>query len=189
MQVKDYLQALSDENKIHVEKIGSGNWYWSFASEEKHAKMAMLEKVREERDRAVQTMEEVKGKVEKAGKAREEDDADSEDAMLDDGQPDMTKTEGNRAKLTTRYAALTEEAQALRAELARYSENDPAEVERKRSEAAEAKALAEKWTEQAYAMESWLISTIGGDREQTIAMKVEWYGDEYDEEEESLKEL
>ncbi|KAI5307861.1 hypothetical protein KEM55_007214, partial [Ascosphaera atra] len=35
MQVKDYIQALHDENKIHVEKIGSGNWYWVWANEEK----------------------------------------------------------------------------------------------------------------------------------------------------------
>ncbi|KAI5290254.1 hypothetical protein KEM55_008633, partial [Ascosphaera atra] len=35
MQVKDYIQALHDENKIHVEKIGSGNWYWAWANEEK----------------------------------------------------------------------------------------------------------------------------------------------------------
>lgn len=190
MQVKDYLQVLSDDSKIRVEKIGSGNWYWSFASEEKHSKMAMLEKVREERDKAVQVMEEVKEKVEEAGKARKEDDDEDDEA---DGDEEMLagvqKIAGNRAELTTRHAVLAEEVQSLREELASYSENDPAEADRKRNEATQAKALAEKWTEQAYALESWLINTIGGDREQMIAMKMEWYRDEYDEEGEGLKEL
>ena len=35
MQVKDYLTALSDDGKIRVEKIGSGNWYWCFRGDEK----------------------------------------------------------------------------------------------------------------------------------------------------------
>jgi len=38
MQVKDYLTALVDENKLRVEKIGSGNWYWCFKGDEKRKK-------------------------------------------------------------------------------------------------------------------------------------------------------
>jgi hypothetical protein len=34
MQVKEYVQALVDDGKLRVEKIGSGNWYWCFGSEE-----------------------------------------------------------------------------------------------------------------------------------------------------------
>ncbi|EER42559.1 conserved hypothetical protein [Histoplasma capsulatum H143] len=34
LQVKDYIQALADDGKLHVEKIGSGNWYWAWAGEE-----------------------------------------------------------------------------------------------------------------------------------------------------------
>jgi len=44
MQVKDYLTALVDENKIRVEKIGSGNWYWCFRGDEKRQKEVELEK-------------------------------------------------------------------------------------------------------------------------------------------------
>lgn len=39
MVVKDYLQALSGEGLIRVEKIGSGNWYWSFLSDAKQGKV------------------------------------------------------------------------------------------------------------------------------------------------------
>jgi len=34
MVVKDMIRELTDENKVKVEKIGSGNWYWSWASDE-----------------------------------------------------------------------------------------------------------------------------------------------------------
>lgn len=74
MQVKDYLQALADDNKIRVEKIGSGNWYWSFPSDEKKEKEAMLEKAQEEFDKGNATLTELQAKVNEAGAAREEDD-------------------------------------------------------------------------------------------------------------------
>lgn len=81
MQVKDYLQALSDDNKIRVEKIGSGNWYWSFPSDEKKAKEAMLEKAQEEFGKANATLTELQAKVDEAGAAREED----EDMLMETG--------------------------------------------------------------------------------------------------------
>lgn len=33
MQIKDVLQGLVDEGLVRCEKIGSGNYYWSFPSE------------------------------------------------------------------------------------------------------------------------------------------------------------
>lgn len=74
MQVKDYLQALSDDNKIRVEKIGSGNWYWSFPSEEKKTKEAALEKAQEEYNKATAVVDDLRVKVDEAGAARENDE-------------------------------------------------------------------------------------------------------------------
>jgi hypothetical protein len=82
MQVKDYLQALSDDNKIRVEKIGSGNWYWSFPADEKKAKNAALEKAQEEYNKANATVLELQAKVDDAGAARAED----EDMLLETGE-------------------------------------------------------------------------------------------------------
>lgn len=75
MQVKDYLQALQDDNKIRVEKIGSGNWYWSFPSDEKKSKTAALARVREEHDKASVAVLELQAKVDDAGAARGEDES------------------------------------------------------------------------------------------------------------------
>jgi hypothetical protein len=82
MHVKDYLQALADDNKIRVEKIGSGNWYWSFPSDEKKAKDAALEKAQDEFDKVNATVMELQAKVDQAGAARAED----EDVLTETGE-------------------------------------------------------------------------------------------------------
>jgi hypothetical protein len=86
MQVKDYLQALSDESMIRVEKIGSGNWYWSFPSDAKKTKESALEKAQEEYNKANATATELQAKVEEAGAARGED----KDILSEIGMPSHT---------------------------------------------------------------------------------------------------
>jgi hypothetical protein len=82
MHVKDYLQALADDNKIRVEKIGSGNWYWSFLSDEKKAKDAALNKAQDEHNKINATVAELQAKVDEAGAARAED----EDILMETGE-------------------------------------------------------------------------------------------------------
>lgn len=74
MAVKDYLQALQDDSLIRAEKIGSGNWYWSFPSEAKKAKEDILAKAQKEFDNANATAAELQAKVDQAGAARAEDE-------------------------------------------------------------------------------------------------------------------
>ncbi|KAF2842907.1 meiotic nuclear division protein 1, partial [Patellaria atrata CBS 101060] len=180
MQVKDYLQALSDENRIRVEKIGSGNWYWSFPSEEKKVKEGVLEKAREERDKAATTVEELRAKVEEAGAEREYEEMDG-DMLLGDGKG------GDRKGLMRRYTELGKEVETLRKELAAYSDNDPVEVEKRRAQGRRLKGNAEKWTEHIQSMEDWIKGQVGGDKEQMVNIKRTYYGDEYDEEEDCLE--
>ncbi|KAH9860495.1 hypothetical protein J1614_011826 [Plenodomus biglobosus] len=86
MHVKDYLQALSDDSKIRVEKIGSGNWYWSFPSDEKKAKDTALLKALEENNKASAVVAELECKIEEAGAARAEDT----DMLMDLGESNLT---------------------------------------------------------------------------------------------------
>lgn len=60
MVVKDFLTALSDEGLIRVEKIGSGNWYWSFKSDEKNQKGRVLEGLEKELVKVGKAIEGVK---------------------------------------------------------------------------------------------------------------------------------
>ncbi|KAF2474819.1 meiotic nuclear division protein 1, partial [Lindgomyces ingoldianus] len=177
MQVKDYLQSLSDDNKIRVEKIGSGNWYWSFPIDEKKAKETALEKAQDEYNKASATVTELQAKVDEAGAAREDD----EDMLLGTG--------GDRKTLITKRADLTKELENLRMELAAYSEQDPVEMDRMNAETQQFKNDAEKWTDQILSMEGWLKGQTGGDKEQMSSIMRTYYGDEFDEEEGGLREL
>ena len=168
MVVKDFLQALSDDGKIRVEKIGSGNWYWSFASEEKKARETVMEKLQDEQVKVDAGLEELEVQVKEASALRGED-------------PD-------RERLVERRLTLEHEVGDLRKELDGYKDGDPGEVERKRKEITGLKAKAEKWTENIEILEGKMLSSMGGDREKLDSIKREVYGDEYVEGE-GLKEL
>ncbi|KAF2710550.1 meiotic nuclear division protein 1 [Pleomassaria siparia CBS 279.74] len=177
MQVKDYLQALSDDNKIRVEKIGSGNWYWSFPSDEKKAKEVTLSNVQDEYNKANTILADLQAKVNEAGAAREEDD----EAIVGTG--------GDRKTFISKQADLTKELENLRQDLAAYSEQDPAEMDRKKEETQKFRLEAEMFTDQILSMESWLKEHTGGDKEQMTNIKQMYYGEEFDEEEGGLREL
>lgn len=178
MQVKEYVQAVTDENLIRVEKIGSGNWYWSFLSDEKIRKEQALEKALADKEKAAATVMELQLKVDEAGAEREDD----EDDMLMEGG-------GDRKTMTLKHTELEKELEKLRVELASYKDNDPMEVENQRNAIVKNRLEVERYTEQIQAMEGWFKKQVGGDKEQMKGMKMEWYGDEYDEEEAALREL
>src|SRR6187402_1164160 len=74
MQVKDYLQAIQDENLIRVEKIGSGNWYWCFMSDAKKAKENMINKLKAEESSMTPAIAETERQIEEEMGKREDDD-------------------------------------------------------------------------------------------------------------------
>lgn len=101
--------------------------------------------------------------------------------MLDEGGE-------TREDLLSMKKMLEAETEALRRELATYSENDPVELERKVGEAASWKAATEELTDDIYSMEGWLKDQLGGG-EGFTAMLQETYGKDFDEEVGGLKEL
>jgi chromosome segregation ATPase len=169
MQVKDYLQALTDEGKIRVEKIGSGNWYWSFLSEEKKARDNVIMKLKDEEEKLDSTINELRGRLSDATNRREEDG---------DG----------REELLVMHAKLTEEVNLLKEELNEYKDGDPGEVIRKKREVEQYKEKAYRWTENLELLEGWLGKVAGGDKERIEGIKRTFYGDEYVEGE-GLREL
>lgn len=171
MQVKDYISALSDENKIYVEKIGSGNWYWSFPGEEKKSKEEALEKALEDRDRAHETVNEMKIRLEDIKATRGDEDT------------------GARGDAIAKQAQLAKDITTLNEELASHAENDPVVLTRRQNDLNKAREEAERLTDQIVEMERYLMAEIGMETEQMRLLKTEVYGDEYSEEEEGLKEL
>ncbi|KAI9729091.1 MAG: erv26 super protein [Chrysothrix sp. TS-e1954] len=171
MQVKDYLQALTDENQVKVEKIGSGNWYWSFPGEEKRINSVQLQKATEDRDMALAAVADVKDKLSQAQFA-----ATSQNDHAKVGNAISTKAE------------LDKEVTVMRAELDLHKDNDPIEVEKKRSKLVEQKERVAVVTDQILEMERYLRDEMGMDREALLHLKMELYENEYAEDEEGLRE-
>ena len=178
MQVKDYLQSLSDDNKIHVEKIGSGNWYWSFTGDEKRSSEVQLDRVRAERDGLAAHVAALRQKVDDATAAREDDDKENANGV-----------ESSRRELLGRAGELERELAGLRAELAAYCDHDPAELERREGRVRVLREEAAQWTDQIVGMEGWLRRRMGGDREQLLMVQRSCYGDQFDEGEGGLCEI
>jgi Mnd1 HTH domain len=42
---KDFIKELTDENRVHVEKIGSASWYWCWADEDGKRKKEMIDQM------------------------------------------------------------------------------------------------------------------------------------------------
>lgn len=171
----DYLQTLVDENKVRCEKIGSGNWYWSFPSADKILKQKLLKDAQSAHDKADALVQDLRNKItEKATQLEEEED------MLD--------TPGeSREDVMTAKADLEKELKELQKELATYSDSDPTEVERKKEEARMWYKEADGYSDSIDSMESWFKKQ--GMDEAVAALKQMLYGDEYDEEEGALRDL
>ncbi|PVH85896.1 meiotic nuclear division protein 1 [Cadophora sp. DSE1049] len=167
MQVKDTLQAMQDENLIRVEKIGSGNWYWCFMSDAKKGKENILNKLKAEESGITTAIAETERQIEEEMAKREDDDEN----LLDGNGMD-------RKALLEVHGLLLKETEALDKELACYSDNDPAELQRKVVEAKRLKDSAIRWTDNIESMESY-IGTLTSDRNQTAELMLAACGDEY----------
>ena len=172
----DYVQALQDESRIRAEKIGSGNWYWSFISDDKLALQRGLESAQTAYEKALATDNELKAKIAEGEAQRKEDEE-----MLDGSGE-------SREQLLGSKRFLEGEIEGLRRELATYSDNDPVELERKGREAADWKVDVGVCTDDVYSMEGWLKDLTGGG-EALMGLLKEMYGSEWDDEVGGLKEL
>jgi len=154
MQVKEFLQALADENQIKVEKIGSGNWYWSFRSDAKKMREATINSLKAEEDRMIATIADNERQIEEEMAKRQEDDE-----MIDNGGLD-------RKALMEAHEALMKEKEALDNELALYSDSDPTEVLKKMEETEKLKKSAKRWTDNIDSLGSYLVNSLSVERGQ-----------------------
>ncbi|KAJ5774161.1 hypothetical protein N7457_009057 [Penicillium paradoxum] len=167
IQVKEYIQALTDEGQIRVEKIGSGNWYWSFTSDEKHNQERQLAQVTEE--------------VEKVRKSC----ADAEAALAAETlrRGEETDEEDERETLMAQKAEL--QAAVDRVRIAEAQLSGPLNslnskgVKQVQEELAEFRQQALQWTDNIYILEEYLRKLAGGDRQIIEGILRECYGDEY----------
>ncbi|OBT76184.1 hypothetical protein VF21_04986 [Pseudogymnoascus sp. 05NY08] len=166
MVVKDYLQALSDEGLIKVEKIGSGNWYWAFLSDAKQSKEKVLHDLQAEETKLKTSIADIKKHITEETAQRDEDDE-----MLEDNGM-------GRQELLEAHERLLKETALLDKELAAYSGSDPTEVLRKEKEIQSLKDDAEQFTDNLECIRSYLLD-LTNDREQVALVMQSTCGDEY----------
>lgn len=170
----DYIQALQDDSKIICEKIGSGNWYWSFPSEAKRQKEVYLDKIRKDHEKTSAVVTDLRHKLaQRAAQLEEEEDTAG-------GGGD------NRQELMSKITVLEEDLKTLSKELETYADKDPTELERKKTESKSLLDDAERYTDEIDSIEGWFSKQ--GDAEQFLATcRMGFYGDEWDTEEYCLK--
>ncbi|KAH9221615.1 hypothetical protein DL95DRAFT_381939 [Leptodontidium sp. 2 PMI_412] len=94
---------------------------------------------------------------------------------------DENLLEGNgmdRKTLLEAHGLLLKEMESLDKELACYSDNDPAEIQRKIEETKRLKDSAIRWTDNIESLESY-IGTLATDRNQMAEIMLAACGDEY----------
>ncbi|KAI5307219.1 ph-response sensor protein [Ascosphaera pollenicola] len=175
MQVKDYINALHDENCIHVEKIGSGNWYWAWANEEKNELVKVKNTLVAEKARIDASIQEC--------------EANRVALAAELGVDIGPEEEAERKDLFIQRAALEAEITALKTEeQGRLDGNIGGGIGQKEDNIRRWKAETEMWTDNIYILEEYLNKLAGGDREVMDSVKRECYGDDFIEDE-GLREL
>ncbi|KAK4863596.1 hypothetical protein LT330_002374 [Penicillium expansum] len=167
IQVKEYIQALTDEGQLRVEKIGNGNWYWSFSSDEKHAQEQQLGRMTMEVEKVRKSYAEIEvGLVAETICRAEEADEEHERELL------MTK----KAELQVGIDRVrTTEAQ-LSGPLNSLNSKDVKQV---REKLAGFRQQALQWTDNIYILEEYLRKLASGDRHLVEGVLRDCYGDEY----------
>ncbi|PTU24194.1 hypothetical protein P175DRAFT_022776 [Aspergillus ochraceoroseus IBT 24754] len=178
MQVKEYIQELTDEGQICVEKIGSGNWYWSFGGDETRAREAQLGLLLKEVERARGGCVQVEGELRRRREEKERLPEGHEEAEADE-----------RKGLVTRKRELALQRDRLQGQwTAAFTTGEGKGIGRMRQEAVDSREKTLAWTDNIYVLEEYVRKLAGGDREVVEAVQRECYGEEYVEGE-GLREL
>jgi hypothetical protein len=141
-----------------MDKIGATNWFWSFPSKEANDTRSKLKTLV---DKKVTLMTEITGLHEREAELLKE----------------RPETEVRKAKLAQLETLKTRKAE-LEAQLKEAKANDPEEVRKLQKACAEAKASAERWTDNTWAAIGWLKKKYGMSSKD--AMKQLGIGDEFD---------
>ncbi|KAJ1458989.1 meiotic nuclear division protein 1 [Pelagophyceae sp. CCMP2097] len=140
--VPEINQALLDDSLVMTDKIGSSNFFWSFPSQQGQAAMKQLADAKTKVASAKVLLEEARAK-EAAARVGKED------------------VDGARTQKLEKLKALVESRAAMEADLEALKENDPEELARLQKLGDEFKGHAQRWTENLFAVKSWLVKDKG----------------------------
>ena len=144
--VKDVVQSLVDDSLVHVDKIGTSNWYWSFPGAADAALRSRLETLERESESV----------------ARESREMDERLAAAKASRPRTEETQMAEVLL----ASAREANAKLVKEMESYRSGDAAVMEAMREGIPVARESANRWTDNVFLLKSW-VEKKSGSREDT----------------------
>lgn len=139
--VEETVKSLMYDGLIEQDKIGSGNFFWSFPAKAYIASKAKLDDLESQIAKDKATIEQLQEKI-KLAQAQQGDDAAA------------ARREAKMQKLEH----LKSEKVAIDKLLAAHSDNDPEVVAALEQKCKKAKLAAERWTDNCWAVKSYVVS-------------------------------
>ncbi|KDO16624.1 hypothetical protein SPRG_17873 [Saprolegnia parasitica CBS 223.65] len=135
--IKDVNQALVDDNLVDTDKIGAGNYFWSFPSKAVQQRKRKLEDLEARRDDLRAKLTHVQSSVAKHQSLQTQSD--------------------DRAERLAQLSALKSQADEMQKKIALLQENDPDLLKKLDAKAKVAKEGVDRWTDNVFNLKSWVI--------------------------------
>jgi len=135
MLVKEIVQSLCDDGMVDFEKIGSSNYYWSFASKVVNVKRQRLDGLRAQAADLEKKLKDVDAQLEQYNISDEE--------------------AAQRVKELAELDALKAENDKLKKELLKYRDCDPAVLKQQKEDIEVALESANRWTDNVMSLMSY----------------------------------
>eukprot|EP00605_Chrysophyceae_sp_TOSAG23-4_P002720 GSChrysophyteH1.ASY1.ANO1.2999.1 assembled CDS len=138
--IKDVNQSLLDDSLIQSDKIGSGNFFWSFPSktaQDSIVEMAKIDASIKKATENINILNELKRKAE------------------------LSRCDTQRSEKLQKLERLQQEEREVTALLEISKDNDPAEIERINKLATNNQESANRWVDNTYAVKSYLSKKRG----------------------------
>ncbi|ETI45336.1 hypothetical protein, variant [Phytophthora nicotianae P10297] len=139
--VKDVNQALVDDALVDCDKIGSGNYFWSFPSKLSQSRKRKLSELEQHRHTAQEKLAKVQQNIEEQKSLR----SDSDERVQK-----LRRLEEQKAKVN-----------GLRTKVQHLAENDPAILEELERKVRMAKEGSDRWTDNVYTLKAWVVKKRG----------------------------
>ncbi|WRT63940.1 uncharacterized protein IL334_000867 [Kwoniella shivajii] len=146
--VKEVLDDIVSDGFVQMDKIGTGNYFWSLPSAAGATKQALLSKSSKELEGIESKIQEAEQNIQEAEKGREDT--------------------AERRKLISTLSSLNETSASLKNELAAFGAADPVKYEKKSQAIKVCKDAAVQWTDNTVTLLGY-VSGLGTDSEQIKA--------------------
>ncbi|WVF65996.1 hypothetical protein IAT40_000734 [Kwoniella sp. CBS 6097] len=154
--VKEVLDDLVSDSLVQMDKIGTGNYFWSLPSAAGATKNALLSKTEKELESINAKIEETRKGIKSAEKGRE--------------------NTAERKQLISTLSEVNETSVSLKSELAAFGAADPVRYERKSQAVQVCKDAAVRWTDNAMVLLQY-ASRLGAEEAQlreSLGISEDW---------------